>query len=109
MFDEYRINLALFERADNPQFDRSRWGVVFWDDDYFLMVRRDSPNRPILERLEYRFFLPGVALDVVRDQRELADLVREIERNQAARRFPSKQLAGALGVLRRRLADTAAR
>lgn len=103
---DYSIQIALFNLSEvNPGFDRSRWGIVFWDDDYCLMARRDSPNREIVERLEYRSFLPGVDVSRETDHARIAELVREMERNQAARRLPSAVLANTIGFLHARLGE----
>lgn len=80
---------------------------MFWDDDYALMVRRDGPNRELLERLEYRLFLPGFDYSGETAPEDRAALIREMERNQAARRLPSAELHSALGILNLRAGDAA--
>ena len=106
---DYGITVALFNREEvGAHFDRTRWGVVFWDDAYCVLVRRDSPNRDLLERLEYRFFLPGVDADRAASPDTLGAFVREMERNQAARRSPSAPLANSIGFLYIRSGDRVA-
>lgn len=104
ILSDYQIQVALFNLDEvNPNFNRARWGIVFWDDDYCLMARRDSPNKEILDRLEYRVFVPGADLSGEMDPEKMGALVGEMERNQRARRFPSASLANNIGFLQLRL------
>lgn len=108
ILSDYQIQVALFNLDEvNPKFNRARWGIVFWDDDYCLMARRDSPNREILDRLEYQLYLPGADLSGETDPGRMGALVSEMERNQRARRFPSAPLANNIGFLQLRLRNPA--
>ncbi len=54
------FNTALIPSADVPSFRRRfDWGVVYWDGEFALLLRRNPGNEGLLSRLEYRYFFPG--------------------------------------------------
>ena len=60
-------------------------------------------TRPLLARLEYRLFRPGLAFPETADPRILAALAREMERNQRERLEPSPLVARELEEVRARI------
>ena len=106
LYDRHRINSALVGIAEyGLLFRADEWGVVFWDAGYTVLVRRSLANLPILERLEYRTFLPGAPLP--QDRPGLLTAVREMRRNQAERLGPDWRLAITTGLALLRLRDNA--
>jgi hypothetical protein len=104
---EYRVNTLLLPIvAAGRLAPREAWGMVFWDDTYCVLVRRTPQNAPLLARLEYRFFRPGVAAAAGRGQ--LAAVAREMERNQSERREPSPLVARELEDVRAQISRAAA-
>jgi hypothetical protein len=93
------VSTALVRRHQlaGRGFDRSAWGMVYWDDFWAILVRRGPEGDAVLERLEYRHYLPGTAVARAGEP-ELTALAAEARRNQAARLFPSADVAGDLGL-----------
>lgn len=96
---ERRVNTALVRRhhLEEREFTRAAWGMVYWDDFWAILVRRESAGAALLERLEFRRYLPGVDVSRV-DPAGLPALVEEMRRNQRDRTPPSPHVAGDLGV-----------
>jgi hypothetical protein len=105
--EEYRVNTLLLPIvAAGRLAPLEGWGMVFWDDRYCVLVRRTPQNAPLLDRLEYRLFRPGVPAAAGRDR--LAALAREMERNQSERREASPLVARELDDVRARISRAAA-
>ena len=82
LFDQHRVNTALLSRGEvGTLLPVNEWGVVYWDDAYAVLVRRSPASLALLERLEYRVFLPGKPFPQDRDG--LLLMVREMRRSQA--------------------------
>ncbi len=81
-------------------FTPERWGMVFWDDRWCVLVRRRPEHASLLERIAYRIYLPGAAPRTSPGSRERRLLVREMERNQRERLVPSALIASELQDLR---------
>ena len=98
LFAAYGVSTALVRRGDLERmgFGNRAWGLVFWDDDWCVAVRRIPETASLLERLEYSTYLPDFPLPHDTAGREAA--VGEIRRNQAARLAPSAGVATDLGV-----------
>jgi hypothetical protein len=59
--ERYGIDELLITEHELPDIQPEipdRWGLVYWDDDSALYLRRDSRYGPLLDRLELRLF-PG--------------------------------------------------
>ena len=59
--ERYGIEELLITEHELPGIQPEipeRWGLVYWDDDSALYLRRDGRFGPLLDRLELRFF-PG--------------------------------------------------
>jgi hypothetical protein len=98
ILSEYGVNSALVRRNELPAmgFDPREWGMVHWDDAWCLLLRRGPAAAPLLERLEYRVYLPGA--DFSRwPPSALTPTLAEIRRNQAARLSPSAGVANDMG------------
>ncbi len=103
LFDDYAVNSALVRTEEaGALFPAGRWGVVYWDPGFALLVRRAPGNQAVLEDLEYRVFLPGVDPGGL-GMAELTALVVEMRRNNAERRGPSPVVARELGIVLGRL------
>lgn len=104
LWDRYRLNTALVAVQDVTRlFSPDAWGLVFWDDRYAVLVRRSDAHRDVLDRLEYRQFLPVPSAPIGDNPVALAELVREMRRNQAERHDPSGTLAADTGLVLERL------
>jgi hypothetical protein len=98
LLEAHGVSTALVRRGDLERmgFGNRGWGIVFWDDEWCVLVRRVAPTAGLLARLEYTAYLPGFPLPQDAAGREAA--VGEMRRNQAARRARSVQVATDLGV-----------
>jgi tetratricopeptide (TPR) repeat protein len=106
LLEQYRVNTALVKVGEyGTLFPAQQWGVVFWDDVYAVLVRRTAETAPLLERLEYRAFLPGSRLPARQDQ--LVRAAEEMRRNQRERATPDWWLAVGTGVALFRTGDLA--
>ncbi len=106
IFDDGGVNTALIPSADVLSFRRRfDWGVVYWDEEFALLLRRNPGSESLLSRLEYRYFLPGNrrSLMMSGDPAVLAGLLREMTRNLAERTFPSPDIERDREILLRRL------
>ena len=104
LVEEYGVNtLLLTFEALAPLAPIEDWGMVFWDDRYFVLVRRTPQNAALLSRLEYRLFRPGFDFQAIADPGRLAALAREMERNQDERIEPSPLVARELNEVRAKL------
>lgn len=59
--ERYGIDELLITEHEFPGIQPEipeRWGLVYWDDDSAVYLRRDGRFRPLLDRLELRLF-PG--------------------------------------------------
>lgn len=100
LFAEFKVNTLLVRRGEAPLFAvGGDWGVVFWDDEWVILVRRDPANAASLERDEYRIFLPDQDPRAMSDPRQFPRILSEMERNQRERRQPSAFVATEIGVL----------
>lgn len=100
LFAEFKVNTLLARRSEIPLLGvAGSWGVVFWDDEWVIMVRRDPANAAVLERDEYRIFRPDADPRALTDPRQFPRLLAEMERNQRERRRPSAAVAIEIGVL----------
>ncbi len=103
LFDDYGVNSALVRTEEaGTLFPAVRWGVVYWDPGFALLVRRVPANQAVLDALEYRLFLPGSAPGG-EGMAELTALAVEMRRNNAERREPSPVVARELGIVLGRL------
>ncbi len=71
-----------------PELASGRWGLVFWDDDCAIYLRREPRFAPLLARLELRAFppfggRPGLA-ETARDPAAAAAARRELDQVLAA-------------------------
>jgi len=106
-YARYRVNSALVETGEyGLLYAPADWGVVFWDQNFAVLVRRSVANIPFLAQFEYRAFLPGAALPEDRPGRLLA--VREMRRNQLERLRPDWTLCLNIGVEQLWLGDPSA-
>jgi len=97
LYSRFGVNSALVESAlYGLLYTADEWGVVYWDLDFAVLVRRSPANLPFLEKYEYRVVVPGAALPQDRESMLLA--VRETRRNQAERLRPDWNLSLSLGV-----------
>lgn len=104
LWDRYRLNTALVAVQDVTRlFSPDAWALVFWDDRYAVLVRRSEAHRDVLDRLEYRRFLPIPSAPLGDDPVVLEELAREMRRNQAERHDPSGTLAADTGLVLERL------
>jgi tetratricopeptide (TPR) repeat protein len=104
LLNRYGVNTALVSVQDVTRlFSPDAWGLVFWDDRYAVLVRRTDAHRALLQRLEYRRFLPVPAPPIGDDRGALEELAGEMRRNQAERREPSGTLASDIGLVLARL------
>lgn len=102
--EEYQVNTLLLPIVVTGRLAPiGDWGMVFWDDSSCVLVRRTPQNAPLLSRLEYRLFRPGLAFPQIADSRRLAALAREMERNQSERLKPSPLVARELEEVRARI------
>lgn len=103
IFEEYGIGTALVRTAEVAAFFPAReWGLVYWDDQFSLLVRRAPGREALLERLEYRLYTPDyTGLMRSADPATLAALAGEMARAQAAR--PGPVLARDRGIVLGRL------
>jgi len=91
-------HLVLAEREYDdlaPELARGRWGLVYWDDDCAVYLRRGPRFAPLLARLELRYFppfggRPGLR-ELARDPRAAPVLRRELGQVLAA--YPENQRA----------------
>jgi hypothetical protein len=106
LLNQHRVATALVFTPEASQASRAgAWGVVFWDDTFALLVRRSPDNIPLLDRLEYRAYLPGRRIPT--DQAGQALALREMRRNQEERARPSWRLAVETATLLRQQRDFA--
>lgn len=109
LYEEHGVNTALVRRGEyGLLYPADRWGVVFWDDEWCVLVRRAEPNRAVLDELEYRAFLPGSRNAAERNPMLLARAVTEMRRNNRERAAPSWRIHLETGVALGRLRDEAA-
>ena len=78
-----------------PELASGRWGLVFWDDDCAVYLRRETAFAPLLARLELRMFppfggRPGLA-ELARDPAAAAAARRELD--QVLATWPENQRA----------------
>jgi hypothetical protein len=78
-----------------PELASGRWGLVFWDDDCAIYLRREPAFAPLLARLELRVFppfggRPGL-VEIERDPAAAAAARRELDQVLAA--WPKNQRA----------------
>ncbi|MBK5258514.1 MAG: hypothetical protein JJE51_02905 [Thermoanaerobaculia bacterium] len=115
LLSDYKIEYALLEYVDdldrvttvNPngsrseslapvsavRFPRSRWALVYWDDDGMLFVKRDGVNRALIAK-EYVAVFPegrGYQQQLVRSgavdrTRAIAELRRKLAEDPSSRR-----------------------
>lgn len=104
LFDQYAISTAVVKQRDAPfLFRPDEWGMVFWDGTFSVLLRRIPANRDLLERLEYRLYLPDSYAVASSDPGVLEGVVREATRNQAQGLRPRASVAADLGVTLGRL------
>jgi hypothetical protein len=86
LLDEFGVRTALvYARDVGGLFNRERWAVVFWDDRFAVLVRRDPSRQDLLDRLEYRRYYPGTDAPMRGEAEYLEALLREVSRNQEER------------------------
>jgi hypothetical protein len=78
-----------------PELASGRWGLVYWDDDCAVYLRRGPRYAPLLARYELALFppfggRPGLA-ELARDPRAAAGVRRELAQVLAA--YPGNQRA----------------
>jgi tetratricopeptide (TPR) repeat protein len=102
---EYGVGTALVRTEEVALFfPPAEWGLVYWDDQFSLLVRRAPGREELLERLEYRFFTPGYP-DLMRssDPGTLTALAGEMARSQAGGARPQPVVARDRGIVLGRL------
>lgn len=78
----YGVNTALVELPLLKQrFAEAAWAVVYWDDRFAVVVRRDAVDRSLLDRLEYRYFKPLDAPESALSAGSFERLKHELSRN----------------------------
>ncbi len=87
-FKARNVNTALVEIANLGMFSETEWAVVYWDSKHAVVVRRSAVSPALRERLEYRYYRPGVSLHAPGSEAVALRMEHEMRRNARDRRFP---------------------
>lgn len=86
--DKYGMNSGIIATRYLPMvFDEKKWAVIFWDNGYSVVARRESVTAQFLDQFEYRLFLPSGAVGVSSPE-DLSRIEYEARRNYEEREAP---------------------